>query len=231
MANKIKESKSPINRTEEDPFCIQHDSLDYYKPSYLTPIRMSSYGYQFDLAMRTNCKSFLNIGSANDILSDLLTKQDKFVVNIDLDINTKPSVNAVLPLLPFTDDTFDVVMCFQILEHMPFSIFPEMIIEIKRVTKKYIILSVPDISLSRQDRLKYKFYQMVNRPSEWSKYQNRTIDKEHFWEIGFGDISEMSLIKIFEKENLAINNNFRNKHHSYHHFFLLQKITYQDNKK
>lgn len=46
--------------------------------------------------------------------------------------------------LPFEDDSFDVVTCLEVLEHLPSAVFERALDEIQRVSKKYIIISVPN---------------------------------------------------------------------------------------
>lgn len=224
MSEKKLKILNPIKRSEENLFGIQHDPLEYYKPSYLKPNRMSSYGYQYKLAMQTECKSFLNIGSANNLLHYLLSKQDKFIIDLDLDFRTNPDVVAVLPCLPYYDNSFDVVFGFQILEHFPLSMFTHCLQELKRVAKKHIILSLPDISFSKNEQIKYRLYKFIRHPQEWGVYKPLKIDKEHFWEIGYGSTSIDTFLKLFEKEQLRVQNHFRNELYRYHHFFVLDKI-------
>ena len=213
---------NPINRSDENPFSIQHDPTDYYHPNYINPLRMSSYSYQYRLALTSGGNSFLNIGSANDVLRSLLIKQKKTVINLDLDLHTHPDVTAIFPYLPFKSSSFDVVLCFQTLEHLPFSMINSCFRELRRISKNNIIISVPDMSLSKREMIKYLIYKILNHPREWKKYKSRKIDKEHFWEIGDGVINFKSLLSAIEGERLEITNHFRNRINSYHHFFVLK---------
>lgn len=216
-------SCDPINRTKDNPFGIQKSYLEYYEPGYLKPNRMSSYGYQYKLAMEANSDTYLNVGSANDLLNYLLLKQGKFIVDLDIDKETRPRVTAKIPDLPFSSKSFDVVMCFQVLEHMPFSFISQSLKELNRIACRQIILSLPDITQSKKGKFKYRFFSLFKRPRKWQIYKPRSIDPEHFWEIGAGDINLDMVISCFQKENLTIFNHFRNELYPYHHFFVLEK--------
>jgi len=220
MTEKINDD--PINRTQDNPFGIQKNYQEYYKPQYLSPSRMSSYSYQYSLALETECKSFLNIGSANNILSYLLSKQKKLFINLDLDYDTHPDLVATFPKTPFADKSFDAVLCFQVLEHFPFSNFSFCLSELKRLAIKFIILSLPDISLSKRAKVKYFLYDKLKHPREWKLYKMREKSDEHFWEIGYGNINFLLLKKMFEEENVLVKKHFRNKLNRYHHFFVLE---------
>lgn len=214
-------NRNPISRTEENPYGIQHDPLDYFKPSYLDPARLSSYGYQYKLAMETGRNSFINVGSSNHILSDLLLEQGKFVLDLDLDFRTKPNVLGLMPKLPFRPKAFDVALCFQMLEHLPFSTFTNNLVELSRVADT-LIISLPDMTLTRREALKNKFYKCLHFPKEWAVYKPRKRDKEHFWEIGDGRISDKDIMMAIEQVNLSLIKHFRNSLNRYHHFFLLK---------
>jgi ubiquinone/menaquinone biosynthesis C-methylase UbiE len=54
-----------------------------------------------------------------------------------------PLIQADIQKCPFNDNSFDVVCCFEVLEHLPFNIYESAIKEIYRITKKWIIITVP----------------------------------------------------------------------------------------
>lgn len=45
--------------------------------------------------------------------------------------------------LPFGDQSFDLVMCCEVLEHLPRGIFERTLQEVKRVARRYVLVSVP----------------------------------------------------------------------------------------
>lgn len=212
---------NPFGRSEEDPYGIQHDPLDYSKPSYLDPARMSSYGYQYRLAMETGGNSFINVGSGNHLLKYLLTTQIKTVIDFDLDFEASPDVVGKFPHLPFKDKTFDVAMCFQTLEHFPFSMFLNNILELNRVADR-LLLSLPDRANSKTDNIKYDFYKRFKFPKEWKIFKQSDIGEEHFWEIGDGQITFDLIIEALSHTNLQVFRHFRNQHNRYHHFFVIE---------
>jgi len=58
-----------------------------------------------------------------------------------------PGVQGTAEALPFTNGAFDLVTCFEVLEHLPYEAFPIALREIARVSRKYIIVSVPNREL------------------------------------------------------------------------------------
>lgn len=212
----------PFQRQNKNFDALQKESQEYTKPDYLAPRRLSSYGYQYFLALKTKCQSFANIGSANFLLRDMLHSQGLYVVDSDIDINTKPSITAALPFLPFKNNAFEVILCFQVLEHLPYDLFSLCIKEMIRVGENYLIISLPDRSLSKKQRLKYSIYQVFRHPSEWKKFRPIEIDQEHFWEVGQNNLDCETVMEVFRTNNLELIEHFRNPYFDYHHFFLLK---------
>ncbi len=212
-----------LGRSEKQPHRLQRNSDYYLTPKYLSPERMSSYGHQYNLAMNTGCSSFLNVGSANWILHSLLFKQGKFVSDLDIDLSTTPDVIGSIVNLPLKDFSFEVVMCYQVLEHLPFFTFEQSLRELRRVSSKFIIISLPDRSLSRFEKAKRFLYILVRNPRNLHLLRKKIIDPEHFWEIGRNGVTLDRVLNVFLDLNIKILSHFRNRHFDYHHFFLLEK--------
>jgi len=54
-------------------------------------------------------------------------------------------VGNVLKLI-FTDESFDVIACYEVVEHLPYEDFPEALSEIHHVSSKSAIPSLPDFT-------------------------------------------------------------------------------------
>lgn len=88
----------------------------------------------------------LEIGFYDFRLSRLL--RDKVdLVSIDLPRNVTSSnyklTFADVQQLPFKNDTFDVTICTEVLEHLPEAVLEKSINELQRVSRKYVLVSVP----------------------------------------------------------------------------------------
>ncbi len=95
----------------------------------------------------------LDVGSGEGFVSKVLLDQGQIgsTIAIDIDAVSLKQGQALHPLLhfgqgnayklPFADQTFDLVICTEVLEHME---EPELLLqELKRVTRSYCLLSVP----------------------------------------------------------------------------------------
>jgi len=134
--------------------------MDYFKKTYINLHRWTSYYYQIStisnivdgLGEETKI-SILEIGIekkiTNACLAWLFESYGANVVirTLDIDPSLKPDIIADVRCLPFNSDSFNSVLAFEVLEHLPFNDAILSLKEIKRVAKNYIILSLPHASL------------------------------------------------------------------------------------
>lgn len=102
------------------------------------------------LAMIPDCvNSVLDVGCGDGTLLDSL---DPAMVKIGLDIsyavlnmikNKGNRVQASSDFLPFRDGQFDLVLSTEVLEHLSSTIFEASRLEMQKLSKKYILISVP----------------------------------------------------------------------------------------
>jgi hypothetical protein len=207
----------------DKPFEIQKSAPDYLK-NYLSPQRMTSIAFQYQLAIESNKHNFLEVGPGNNLLSFLLRKSGKNVQGIDIDIDISPDVLGVIPNLPFRDQCFEVSLCFQVLEHLPFTYFIPSLLELARVSSQFVIISLPHRTINKISPLRKLgnfFYHITGRGYRW-KIEEVKRNQEHFWEIGLDKpIDEIN--EAFKIANLTLSTEFRNPFLDYHHFFILHK--------
>lgn len=92
-----------------------------------------------------SCRSFLDIGGGEGYIGECLQSTNIQFYYVNLDIAGKPTIKYDLELgrLPFRDNSFDMVICTDVLEHIDnlHSLFKDII----RVCKKYILISLPNM--------------------------------------------------------------------------------------
>ena len=164
----------------------------------------------------------------------------------DIDPDLKPDVTGSVTSLPFEERTFDVACCFEVLEHLPIEQLKLALLQLKRVTREYILLSVPDVSphvaFSIQHILLSQFkvpslkkifsnpiYSLFKR-KYWMLFcslpaifkQKHRFRGEHYWELGKRDFSHQWFAEEIIACELHIIQHFRNWHNPYHHFYVLK---------
>lgn len=94
-----------------------------------------------------NAASVLDVGCGNGLLTERL-RHERFAVGVDrsryaLMQFSAPRSRADVTALPFADGTFDCVVCAEVIEHLPLSMYRAALREMARVAKRYILITVP----------------------------------------------------------------------------------------
>ena len=162
-------------------------ATEHYDPSNYDELhRWVSYWYQFQAVASCQPKTMLEIGKGGGVLSWYLRERLGLdVVTVDFDASLEPDVVADVRALRdhFDADQFDLVCAFQVLEHLPYDDFQPALRELRRVSKRDILISLPNWGYFLAVRLhiwklKLAFGRKVRRPFEWQ------FDGEHYWEVG-----------------------------------------------
>jgi len=197
---------------------------EHYKfGRYVRKKRWMSYHYQLDLIYKLNPKTILEIGIGNNFLKKQLCK-DFNITTLDFDKSLEPDIVGNVTNIPLKDNSFDLVVCFQVLEHLPFKYFKIALREIKRVSKKNVIISLPyayheflwlSVSIAKKERINFSL--TVPR-----FYESHEFNGEHYWEIGKKGYPLKHIKGILKKFFIIKKtiNPFENKGHV---FFILEK--------
>lgn len=100
----------------------------------------------------TDVTSILDVGCGNGIFVNFLNEQPRKYSRLHgvdrsltaLSFVKTEKTQASIENLPFNTDEFDLVACLEVLEHLPQSVFKKALNELSRVSRKYIIVSVPN---------------------------------------------------------------------------------------
>jgi 2-polyprenyl-3-methyl-5-hydroxy-6-metoxy-1,4-benzoquinol methylase len=107
----------------------QVKSNHYFNKSYDSKERFISYWHQVNEIVRLEPDSVLEIGIGNGFVSKYLKEREVNITTLDFDPNLNPDkVGSVLDI-PFEDIFFEVVACYEVLEHLPFEILIKLLLE------------------------------------------------------------------------------------------------------
>jgi ubiquinone/menaquinone biosynthesis C-methylase UbiE len=201
---------------------------DYRLAKYLTPSRMSSIGWQFALCEETGAQTFLEVGAGSGVLAFLLGRQGKRVITADPYPVVQPNVLAALPSLPLADQCVDASLCFQVLEHLPLDLFPTCLNELRRVSRRWVIVSLPDrtVKIGRKAWVRQIIYRVIRHPKHW---RPRPIHPQHYWELGPKDVSYDTVVAAARQNGLTLVQQFTNRQNRYHRFFLFTRTEFPVN--
>lgn len=197
----------------------------YFIEFYDSKERFISYWHQINEIIKLNPKKVLEIGVGNGFVSKYLKERKLNIVTLDIDSRLNPDVVGSVLNMPFKDNSFDVVACYEVLEHLPYENFNRALSEIFRVSNSYAILSLPDVG--RVCRLYVQipkvgaFKRLIPLPR--IKSQIHKFDGEHYWEIGKEGYPLSKIIRDIQKVGFKIEKTYRIFENPYHRFFIVRK--------
>ena len=144
--------------------------------------------------------------------------------SMDIDEELKPDHIGSLIEIPFLDKQYDIVVCFQVLEHIPFAVFEKALSELFRVARKSVIISLPNVGAFMKLQIP-KIFRMKLLKKPFSKVKEHEFDGEHYWEINKKGYEIEKIIKTIvdtgKKYNFELEKNYRIWENPYNHFFVL----------
>jgi SAM-dependent methyltransferase len=197
----------------------------YFEPSYDSKERFVSYWHQINELTQLKPNSILEIGIGNGLVSNYLKQRGYNVTSIDIDFHLDPEAVASVTHIPFANESFDVVACFEVLEHLPYEQFYPSLREIHRVSKKYAVLSLPDANLV------YPLHILVPKIGEIRKLirlprlktPRHVFDGQHYWEIGKAGYNLKRIMKDIERAGFRLIKTYRIFEGPYYRFFVFKK--------
>jgi ubiquinone/menaquinone biosynthesis C-methylase UbiE len=202
-------------------FSKKHYAFD----KYINKQRWMSFYYQLSEITKRNPSSILEIGIGSGVLGTLLMLFGFHYESADNDESLNPCYLASVLSIPLPDEKYDLVCSFQTLEHLPYENFIPALKEMRRLTKKYVLLSLPDYQVCYPYSIYIPRYGSFNFniPKPILKKHKHKFDGKHHWEINT-DGYELSRIKsdIISSE-LNIDYTYNSPEFPYHRFFCLSK--------
>jgi len=213
---------------KNNKFDVQVDKT-HYTENYDTLERFISYYYQIDLARKLAPEKVLEVGVGNKLVSRYLKQTGIKVETCDFDAALEPDHIGDVRRLPMKDASYDTVIACQVLEHLPWEEIDKVLSELGRVSKKYILIFLPYLSINLEAVIKFPLIRSIFRKSYWNPffriprfYKKIEQPGEHYWEMGAKGFPKRKVEKKL-KEHFDIVKRVRPVLNSYHYFFILKK--------
>jgi hypothetical protein len=202
----------------------------HYYQQYDSVVRFISYYYQCKTVMDLQPQSVLEIGIGNKSVSNYLKERGIFVTTCDYNEELRPDyITDIRDLSCFQDNSFDVVMACEILEHLPWEDIDHVLQDFQRITKKYVVISLPwsggyiNLAITFPYIRNWFHKDYINVGFRIPRFFGKVKSKgEHYWEIGVKDYP-LSKIKSTLGSYLKLDKDISHGMDRYHHYFVLSK--------
>ena len=203
-------------------------TAEAYEEHAFHPIRIESVTEQLRQICYSGHTNILEIGVGKGFLRHclkLFPQISHTTIYIAEDLH--PGYVGSVTNTPFEDSQFDVVVvCGEVLEHLPFSEFLPALKEIRRVARHKVIVSLPDkrryfgvaICLARLGWLTFEWNPTRRRYAR----QEFKFDGEHYWEIGCKGTTNKDVVSKIREAGFKIERQYRLEKHDWHCFFILR---------
>jgi SAM-dependent methyltransferase len=169
----------------------------YFSDSYFELKQLFSLAHQIEKIHKLRPSSILEVGIGNGFTSSYLRRAGYDVVTADINPALEPDICAPLDELEAHLDgrRFDLVVCCEVLEHMPFEKFPGNLSILKAVGDR-LFMTLPN------HRKYFGFGGLVRLPKRKAIEINfqlpirlgKILPMEHFWEVGHDPKTDLKSI-------------------------------------
>lgn len=192
---------------------------------YMYKRRWISVWHQLDEVVRTGAKTVLEIGPGPGLFKAVGAIFGLDVKTVDIDPALNPDYVASAMQLPLADNTQDVTVAFQMLEHLPYDMSLAAFREMVRVSSRHIIISLPDareiwfysIYIPKVGNFRF----MLPKPA--GKLKEHAFDGQHYWEVNKRGYELEKIINDLTAQGANLARTFRVGENPYHRFFMFEK--------
>ena len=203
----------------------QVDKQHYSFTGYFHKFRWMSLWYQLnEVVPRSDITKLLDVGPGSTFFKDALQsfRSDLQYESLDIASDVQPDHIGSVTSIPLPDGSYDAVCAFQVLEHIQFTDVETALLEMSRVSKKYIFISLPHNVPSFDFQIKFPGLKRWTIAVKQPFGRRHTFAGQHYWEVGKRGYSAKKIKSIFA-QHFTIIADYVPFENQYHHFYILQK--------
>ena len=143
----------------------------------------------------------LEIGPGSGFCANYLKSKRINVTTLDIDEEKDADIHANLVNYEF-EESYDHILAFEVFEHIPYEKFLEVLIKLRGKCSQ-IFMSVPE---NKRRLMELSLWLPVIKNISFSVYIPKTkiTEPNHFWEVGYKNITNKRLKKDIEKAGFKI---------------------------
>lgn len=194
---------------------------DYFGKNYEDEARWQSYYCQVREVTDWKPENVLEIGKGSGLVSTILKSRGIIHSSLDISPEVQPDIVGSVLELPMEDSAYDVTLCAEVLEHLPWEDFSKALSEIKRVTRRGVVLSLPHWGWMFQLRIKIPLLKRLDVFCKLSGLKSHSQGGDHYWEIGKKNYPLSKIVNEIESAGFSIRKTYMKADAPYHRFFIL----------
>lgn len=194
----------------------------YQDSTYHSKGRWVSYWQQVHEVMQLNATPCIEVGTGLGVVRYLLQQLGVSVLTVDSDRRLGPDRVGDVRCMPCRDGEAEVVLCAQVLEHLPFSDVPTALGELHRVSRSYVVLSLPQAGHQVGINMTLPFIGDVGLGAALPTLRRHQWDGQHHWVVGAPGTSRRA-VRSLVAARFTIQREYALAAFPYHRFYLLHK--------
>ena len=197
----------------------------YFSKEYFSLIQLASLSCQLNLIHKLNPKSVLEIGIGNGFVSSFLKRYGIEVTTCDINPNLEPDIICELQDLPrHVNKRFDLIVCCEVLEHMPWNDFSKNIQVLSEISDRQLI-SLP----SGRWPLSLSGFLFIKKliPISFAidiPLLRKPCSRSHFWEVNYKSYCSLRNIEYKMSQYLNLVDSKRFALCPLQHYFITNSI-------
>ncbi|MDE2071664.1 MAG: class I SAM-dependent methyltransferase [Patescibacteria group bacterium] len=204
------------------PETPQVDKSHYRFGRYQFEGRFVSYYWQLYEVLSREPSSVLEVGVGDKVFGDFIKNNTRVsYTSVDVAADLAPDVVGSILTLPFADKTFDVACAFEVLEHLLFKDVERALSELLRVSKNYVVVSVPHFGPMLSLSFKIPFLPRVQLALKIPYPKQHVFNGQHYWELGTRGYPA-SRLRGLMRTHATLVKDYVPFNSAYHHFFILK---------
>jgi len=199
----------------------------YFGGEYLDRKQFDTMVSQIMAVMSLSPKTILEVGPGNGFVSNFFRSAGFEVTTFDINNNLKPDVVGNLIEIDkyFEQNSFDIILCAEVLEHLPFEYFDKVLEAFNRITSKHLVITLPRrhrILLDLRFYIKVPFIKII-RSNWFFRIPDRQKWEGHHWEIDYSSVFSLNNILKAMSNHFKVLNTYVDESVRHHQYFILLK--------
>jgi ubiquinone/menaquinone biosynthesis C-methylase UbiE len=205
----------------------QVDAATHYTRRYMTLPRMITHWHQANEVTRTTPSGgeVLEIGPGSGHTTWLLRQWGYAVTTLDFDPKVSADIVGDVTRLPLQDGAVDCVIAAEVLEHIPFEEFEVALRELRRVSRKSVIVTLPAPFLGISALWNWPLLEPRGLFIGVPYVVKHAFNGEHYWELGKRGYGVRKISRKITESGLRIVRAFRPPPSLYCYFFVCERAT------